>query len=130
MEDMTKKLQSLLSDPESMQNLAELAQMLRQDGGDTQNAPPQQNTQGNADDTQSAAPPFDIAKLMAAAQALGQMQQQDDNIRLLLALRPHLSPERAKRTDKAVKMLRLYAAAGVLRENGLMQELLGDGLLS
>ena len=50
---------------------------------------------------ETALPPPDLTKLMAVAQALGRMQQQDDNIRLLLALRPHLSPERAKRTDKA-----------------------------
>ena len=130
MDDMTKKLRSLLSDPESMQNLAELAQMLRQEGDDIPADTAQQAEQCSGDDPQSAVPPFDIAKLMAAAQALSRMQQQDDNIRLLMALRPHLSPERAKRTDKAIKMLRLYVAAGVLRENGLMQELLGDGLLS
>ena len=118
MEDMTQKLQALLSDPESMRNLSELAAMLREpeDSGETAAASsPQEPT---------AAPPMDLGKLMAIGQALSQMQA-DENIQLLQALKPHLSPERAGRADKAMKMLRLYHAAGVLRENGLLQDFFG-----
>jgi hypothetical protein len=66
----------------------------------------------------------DLSKLLAVGQALSAVQQ-DETAELLLALKPHLSEARAKRTDQAVKMLRLWAAAGVLRENGMMQDLFG-----
>ncbi|MBQ8923067.1 MAG: hypothetical protein IJ060_13085 [Oscillospiraceae bacterium] len=120
MDDLTQRLQSLLSDPESMRNLSELAAMLREPGEQEGDAPPAPPPDG-----EPAAPPFDLAKLMAVGQALQQMQQ-DENVQLLLALKPHLSPERAKRTDKAVRMLRLYTAAGILRENGLLQDFFGE----
>lgn len=119
MDDLTQKLQSLLSDPESMRNLSELAAMLREPEPQEGAAPSAPQPDG------AAAPPFDLAKLMAVGQALQQVQE-DDNVQLLLALKPHLSAERAKRTDKAVRMLRLYTAAGILRENGLLQDFFGD----
>ncbi len=116
MDDLTQKLQSLLSDPESMQNLSELAAMLRE---------PQPQDHAEPQGGESGVPPIDLAKLMAVGQALSRMQE-DENVQLLLALKPHLSAERAKRTDQAVRMLRLYTAAGILRENGLLQDFFGE----
>ncbi|MBR3269190.1 MAG: hypothetical protein IKI58_10785 [Oscillospiraceae bacterium] len=121
MDDLTQKLQSLLSDPESLRNLSELAAMLRQP--DSEAEPAGQRTEPMPEE--SAAPPVDLTKLMAVGQALSRMQQ-DDSVQLLTALKPHLSAERAKRADKAVRMLRLYHAAGVLRENGLLQDFFGE----
>ena len=121
MDDLTQKLQSLLSDPESMRNLSELAAMLQEPQSD---APPEQSA---PDPEQASAPEMpDFTKLLAVGQALSQVQQ-DETAALLLALKPHLSEPRQKRTDQAIRMLRLYAAAGILRENGLLQELLGSG---
>ncbi len=118
MDDLTQKLQSLLSDPESMQNLSELAAMLRE-------PQPQDHAEPQPQGGESGVPPIDLAKLMAVGQALSRMQE-DENVQLLLALKPHLSAERAKRTDQAVRMLRLYTAAGILRENGLLQDFFGE----
>ncbi|MBR4201158.1 MAG: hypothetical protein IKQ91_07765 [Oscillospiraceae bacterium] len=118
MDDLTQKLQSLLSDPESMRNLSELAQMLREpDGNAAQEAAPA------AADSAAEPPPMDFSKLLAVGQALSAVQQ-DETAALILALRPHLSAERAKRADQAVRLLKLYAAAGVLRENGVLNDLL------
>ena len=119
MDDLTQKLQSLLSDPESMRNLSELAAMLREPNAD---APPEQNAPQNPQD--NAQMP-DFTKLLAVGQALSSVQN-DDTAQLILALRPHLSAARAKRADQAVRMLRLYAAAGILRENGMLNDLLGS----
>ncbi|MCQ2408803.1 MAG: hypothetical protein MJ065_09810 [Oscillospiraceae bacterium] len=119
MDDLTQKLQSLLSDPESMRNLSELAAMLREP--DT-NALPEQDASSHA---QNDAQMPDLTKLLAVGQALSSVQN-DDTAQLILALKPHLSAVRAKRADQAVKMLRLYAAAGILRENGMLTDLLGS----
>ena len=112
MEDLAQKLQSVLSDPESMRNLSELAAMLKD-----ADAPPESDEKPAGSE-----PDLDFTKLIAVGQALSQVQQ-DETAALLLALKPHLSEARAKRTDQAVRLLQLYAAAGVLRENGILQEL-------
>lgn len=119
MDDLTQKLQSLLSDPESMRNLSELAAMMQTPDTD---APPS--------DAESAAPndsgplPFDPAKLIAVGQAFSAVQQ-DETASLIRALKPHLSEKRAKRADQAIRMLRLWSAAGILRENGVLNDLFG-----
>lgn len=113
MADMAEKLEALLSDPESLRNLQELAGMLKNE----------EQTDAAPSGTESAMP-FDIAKLMAVGQALHGMEN-DDNIALLLALKPILSPRRAKRADKAVKLLRLYGAAALLQKQGLLQDFFG-----
>ena len=119
MDDLTQKLQSLLSDPESMRNLSELAAMMQTP--DTDDPPP---------GAESAAPndsgplPFDPAKLIAVGQAFSAVQQ-DETASLIRALKPHLSEKRAKRADQAIRMLRLWSAAGILRENGVLNDLFG-----
>ncbi|MCR5305121.1 MAG: hypothetical protein K6E36_01285 [Oscillospiraceae bacterium] len=121
MDDLTDKLQSLLSDPESMRDLAELAAMLRGDAGESagESAAPEPPP-----DTAGAAEMPDLTKLLAVGQALSGMQQ-DENTALLLALKPHLSAERQAKVGRAVRMLKLWNAASVLRENGMLSELLG-----
>ena len=113
MDDLTGRLQSLLSDPESMRDLAELAAMLRQSGEDTD----------GAESAEGAEMP-DLTKLLAIGQALSGTQQ-DENTALLLALKPHLSAERQVRVGRAVRMLQLWNAVSVLRENGMLEGLLG-----
>lgn len=117
MDDLTGKLQSLLTDPESMQNLAELAAMLHQpDAADETQTVPSAPPQADL-------PPLDMGKLLAVGQLLGQ-QQPDANAALLAALKPHLSPERAAKAEKAIRLLRLYQIVGVLRESGLLSSVL------
>ena len=87
-------------------------------------APP--DTEPDADDGKSPEPmPFDPAKLLAVGQAFSAVQQ-DETASLIRALKPHLSDARAKRADQAIRMLRLYAAAGILREKGVLTDLFGS----
>ena len=67
----------------------------------------------------------DPAKLLAVGQAFSAVQQ-DETASLIRALKPHLSDARAKRADQAIRMLRLYAAAGILREKGVLADLFGS----
>ena len=109
-EGMQDKIRSVLSDPESMQQLTELAQMLQ--GGD---APaPQAPAAGGMPDA---------AMLMKVGELL-QQDANDKNTALLRALRPHLSEERQRRTDKALRLLRLWAVFRTMQSTGMLQELL------
>lgn len=125
MDDLTQKLQSLLSDPESMRNLSELAAMLQtEDVPGTQPEAPAEDAR-----TDNVPPSFDFAKLLAVGQAFSAVRQ-DESADLILALKPHLSEARAKRADQAVRMLRLWSAAGILRENGMLSDLFGGDAAS
>ena len=113
MEDLQDKLRELLADPESMQQLSELAGMLT---GEAQEAP----------DAAPAAPADlpDMGKLLKMGQLLAQHDTPDPDAALLMALRPHLGQRRQERVDKAVRLLRLWRLWQTLQESGMLGELL------
>lgn len=57
--------------------------------------------------------------LMKLMSLFGSMNQQDDNERFLLALKPLLGEEKRRKVDTAVKMLKLFALLPILKESGL-----------
>ena len=113
MADMLEKVQEILSDPESMKQISELAQMLQ-----TENESPV-----------PALPHDEPPKMQPDMSALLQMgellksQKSDKNTALLLALRPHLGENRQKRVDQAVRMLRLWEVWQTLQKTGMLQNL-------
>ena len=121
MDDLMKKMQEVLSDEQSMQQLNELAAMFRSEMNGTPEHTPGDNPPP-AEEGQEAAG-FDFSKLLQL-QGLFNSQQEDKNAALLLALRPHVSQERQQRIDRAVKLLRLYTMWSVLKESGLLQDLI------
>lgn len=118
MEDFMQKMQSILSDEESMQQLQELAQMFR--SGMAEESSDAEQPAGGAEDLFQG---LDFAKLMQIGSML-QTQETDKNTALLLALRPHLSAERQGKVDRAVKLLKLYALWIMLKESGMLGDLL------
>ena len=105
MEDLFGKMQELMSDPESMKQLNELAQMFKQEslGSDGTAL----HSDEGASEPQTEGFPFDPAMLMQLGELLNASGAPDPNTGLLLALRPHLRQERQEKVDRAVKMLRL-----------------------
>lgn len=106
------KLGELLSDEESIKQLTELAQMMM--SGDTE---------GGGDGEAAEGMP-DLGAVMKLSGLVGAISQKDRNAELLLALKPHLSEERQKKVDKAVKLLKLIAVFNMAKENGLLSDLL------
>ena len=51
---------------------------------------------------------------------LSTFRQEDNNTRLLHALRPLLGPERQKKVDEAIKMLSMLRLLPVLRGQGIL----------
>ncbi len=122
MEDMFGKMQELLSDPESMKQLSELAQMLRTET-DGASAPPAEDAPCENTDNGGGLP-FDPMLLMKLGELWQNSQKQDENTALLLALRPHLRSERREKVDRAVRLLRLMTVWKTLRESGMLQNFL------
>ena len=54
---------------------------------------------------------------------LQSLNQEDDSVRLLRALKPLLSDGRKERVEQAVKMLRLMNLLPILAESGLLSNL-------
>ena len=125
MEDMSKKIQELLSDEESMRQINELAQMLSSSEGDkeTKNDSTSQpsSDEGSSDSNLN----FDPSKLLMLQSVMSSADGGSD-ARLLLALRPLLQDKRRSRVDRAVKILKLISTVQILRESGMLGDLFGE----
>lgn len=62
--------------------------------------------------------------IMKIAPLLRTMNQEDDNTRLLHALRPLLKSERQKKLDEAIKIMKMLKFLPLLKEQGILQGIL------
>ncbi len=110
MDDLSEKLSGILSDPEAMKEIAQLASQLGVDAPGVHNEPePPKKPEKN-----------DALSVMSGIMPLmGALKQDDDTTRLLDAIRPFLSEERKEKLDRAKKMLRMMKLLPMLRELNL-----------
>ncbi|MBR5682621.1 MAG: hypothetical protein IKW96_04965 [Ruminococcus sp.] len=113
MDDIMNKIGDLLSDEESVKQLSELAQMLVSEDNSSET-----NSNG------ANLPDIDISSVMKLTSLIGEASRQDKNTDLLLALRPHLGVEKQKRVDKALKLLKLLAVWNMIKDSGMLQDLI------
>lgn len=118
MENLLGKMQELLSDPESMKQISELAQMFK--SGDLENPPQDSPPPESPPETNPSG--FDPGMLLKVGELFN--QQEDKNTALLLALRPHLGQTRQLKIDKAIRMLKLWHIWKQLQASGMLQNLL------
>ena len=121
MSEFEDKLNAILSSPEQMQQVAQLAKMLsnQSGGGESDKAnntppPPPQEPTTPPSNTASSSPPgdIDLSMLSRFLPLLQEMQQDSNNERaqLLYALKPFLKPERQTKIDSALRLARLFRA--------------------
>lgn len=108
MDDLNEKLNRLLSSPEGLEKIQSVMAAL----GKEQTAPPP------APDTDKGLP--DLTLLSKLAPMMSTFGKEDEDTRLLQALRPYLHGEREQRLDDTVKLLRLTKLLPLLQENGLL----------
>ncbi|MDR0918937.1 MAG: hypothetical protein LBM93_06755 [Oscillospiraceae bacterium] len=94
-------LDNILNDPESLQNIKELAEMFKDEF----------NLGDNND-------------LFGMLNGLIGTGENSKNIELLVALKPHLSEEKQLKVDKAIKILKLIELLITLNETGLLNDIL------
>ncbi len=114
MGDMEEKLNSLLSDPGAMENIAKMARQLM--GGD---APEEEQPSAAG----LATPPPALGNILGKLQGGG---QKDDKTQLLQAMKPYLKEERQRKMDRALKLARMARLAGIAMKAELGGE--EDGL--
>ena len=62
---------------------------------------------------------IDIGMIMKIQQALSAYNQDDKNTVLLKSLKPHLRPERQKKVDEALKLMKLASLLPMFVQSGL-----------
>ncbi|MDD6225232.1 MAG: hypothetical protein PUB41_03120 [bacterium] len=125
MDDLQSKISQIMSDPEAVEQIRSLGNMLglSQNSQNTAVNPPKPSppiSENRAQNQQLSALNGDtlsgIAKMMPV---LSSMKQEDEATRLLSALRPFLSEEKQKKLDEAKKMLRFLKVLPLLKNGGL-----------
>ena len=143
MDELTDKITQLLNDPGGMDMVKNIANSLMSGensqngnesgsgiggmnldmgalsgllGGLSENSQGPQNADNSGDNL-----PLSPTQLKSLMNVLMKMKSGGENerIKLLKALRPHLSEERQKKTDTAIKILKLIDMLPMLKEAGL-----------
>ena len=146
MDDISAKLNQILSDPQSMEQIKNImGSMGSQSGGDNkpQSATAPAGASGALGALGSLGGLGDLSALSGLgglggsggldlmstvtklAPLLSKAQQEDDTTRLLNALRPLLSEKRQKKIDEAIKILHILRILPMVRETGILSSILG-----
>ena len=123
MDNMMNKLGEILSDPESVKQITELAQMFMSETTDNKNSSPENSENGddknNSESSGSLFSGIDLSSIMKIQEIMGAVSGKDKNSELLLALKPHLSPEKQKKADKAIKLIKLLTIWNFIKDRFL-----------
>lgn len=116
MDDLTEKLTGILNDPQSMQQVRDIAEKLF-----SQKSEPQEDENG-LDSLLGGEGMPDPQQLQMLLGLFSRLKQNgDDNAsKLLIALKPHLSGDRRERVDTALKILKLLELLPLIKESGLL----------
>lgn len=126
MDDLMKRIQEMLSDEESMQQVKELADMLSSSPSEqdnTNNSTVSNNNNNNISNNNPAnSSGFDIGMIFKIQEIMSAAKS-DKNSELIMALKPHLSPEKQEKADKAVKFMKMFALWETLKSSGMLKDL-------
>lgn len=115
MDDLSSKLSELLNDPESMNRVRQMAESILGESGDEVPAP------SPTPDISSIGDMLGSGELQSIISVISKMKSagDDSRVQLISALRPHLSEERRKRADTAIKILKLLDVLPLIKDSGL-----------
>ncbi|MBO4733806.1 MAG: hypothetical protein J5662_04930 [Clostridia bacterium] len=108
MDDINRKLEDILNDPESMERVRQMAGALL-----GEDAPEKDGRDGDSKINSE-----DVGRMMNLISRL-ENRENDNRAKLLLALKPHLTGKRQEKVDSAVKLLKLIEALPLLKEAGI-----------
>lgn len=129
-----ESIQKIMSDPESVKQLSQLAQSLGISDDVSQPTPTPQNPSpsGGNDDFmklfQNISPPpnknpqnqMDISKLVEFTRILETASKNDKNTDLILALKPHLRNETQQKADRLIKIFKLLSVYPLIKDSGIL----------
>ena len=132
MDDLNEKISRLLSSPDSLQKIQAAMAALGQAPANESappipSAPPPDTAPVRTNQTDSAFSSLDIGVLTKLAPLLSSISQENDDSRLLHALRPYLHGDRAHRLDETVKLLQLTRLLPLLQQQGVLSDAVTKG---
>ena len=110
MDDIQSKMNAILSNPQMMQQLMNIAQSFQQSQCDHQENPPEQN--------QAATEDIDIATIQRLAGLAGKSNIDSHQRTLLNALSPYLSGNRIAKLEKAMRAAKMANLASAFLNGG------------
>ena len=111
MEELNEKLTRLLSSPEGMEKIQSMMAAL---GGSL----PQEEPPAETPPPPPAEIGVDMAALGKILPVLSRMNQENEDTRLLAALRPYLHGQRAERLEESMRLMKLMKLLPLLTEGG------------
>lgn len=123
MDNLNDIINSLSADDINM--LKGVASSILGDSGESEPSQPQQNTVKQSTPQQSGVPALaglgfdgiDFDMIMKAKTIFERMNNTSNkNVDLIMALKPHLSPETQNKADQALRILKLFEVLPLLRE--------------
>lgn len=119
MDELFGQLQQILNTDEGQQQLKSVMELF---GGSSEEAPDFSTLFGgqSAPESENKAAAFDPSMLLGLQQLLSGLNTEDDNTRLLVALKPHFKEERRKKVDRAVRLLGLLTIWPILKDSGML----------
>lgn len=117
--DITSKITEVLNNPESMKKFGEFASGFLAQPESSKKSPVFEDSDISINPEQMGS----IIKIISALKKSS--SDEDNNTKLLTALKPHLSEKRGKKIDKALSLMKIAKLLPVLKESGIMN-LLGE----
>ncbi|MBQ8758796.1 MAG: hypothetical protein IJZ20_03790 [Clostridia bacterium] len=115
MDDLMQKIQGILNDKESMEQLNQLASMFS-----SPSAAESAAKQPPPDLTQSGNGGFDIGTFMSLQKLLSQSTKPDRSRDLLIALKPLVKDETKVKIDRILSVFKILSLLPILKESGLL----------
>ena len=116
MDDLSRKIGEILSDPSALEQIKELTALLG--AGNTEQKPDTKPV-GVPQPAGSMPDPSMLNIVMKLAPLMQSVNSEDDSTRLLRALKPFMHDERSKRIDSAIRLLGIMKLLPVLKGAGL-----------
>lgn len=110
MDNLEQRLNSILSDPESLSTLSQIAESFLAGSNNSEDKSEEFKEAG------SGSPDIDLAAFARLSGILGNISDDNEESRLLLALKPYLKDKRKEKVDETVKLMKLIKLAPLLKE--------------
>lgn len=118
MEDLSRKISELLSDPQALEQIRELTGMLGQSQEKSEQLEQREAPKAAGQSLSGMPDPNMLGMVMKLAPLLQSAKEDDDSTRLLKALKPFMHDERAKRIDGAIRLLGIMKLLPFIKSAG------------
>lgn len=127
MDDLSSKISGILSDPQAMEQIKGLGEMLGLSNNDAQ-LPLHKEEKKDKDENViqgifGDSSPDMLNAFSKLVPMMSSLKKEDDTTRLLSALRPFLSETRRKKLDEASKLIRIMKLLPMIKDVGILDSL-------